>query len=254
MTSNARKFMTAGVAVAAVATAGMVAFGDRLEKPICPPARVEYALLAQTSLSDRDMAAAAAAQVGAALAERAATRCAAITTAVTTNRPEADLVTSRKQLDPGADRAPDRRPYVHDMEKVARAFVRRTFVTKLDATRATRFSPVLGTLVQLGKQYQAARIRPTTIVFISDGLALEPGPRGWIDLYRPAPSDEARRLTAFRQELEPLRGATVVILGFGANTTGPERVQHAEDALRAALEAAGVRLVVTRSLTLPDWV
>jgi len=256
MTVSSKQLTAAGITLAVAAIIAAVAFGGRLEKPICPKVRPEYALTGETSESDQALTAQAAPLVASRLAERSADTCAAITTAIATNRPEADLATERLALEPRARKASDRRPYVHDMTKNANAFLTRTFVEKAKATEPTRYSPFLNTLVQLAGQYKAARLRPTVIFYVGDGIAIESGPRGAIDFRMSVPpADERQRLSAFKNGLEPLRGATVVILGFGANSDlGPERIHHAEAALRTALGAAGVKLVVTRSVTIPDWV
>lgn len=253
--TNQMKWVTAGVVAGVVCLALAFTVGARLERPVCPKNTPEISIGAMSSTSEYAFVAKALPTIADQVASRAAESCGAIATFISTDRPEAVIDLQRVVLQPRRNKATSRVPFVHAMYKQASEFLKKTLLARFARTAPTATSPVLGTLAMIGKERRAQGLPPGTIIVATDMIAVEPGRRGKgpIDFRRRVPPrDEDQRLAAFRYGLAGLKDSHVIIVGVGADShLGPERIEHAENAITSVLTSVGAKVTIMRSVTLP---
>lgn len=157
------------------------------------------------------------------------------------------------ELKPAAKDAPNRTPWISELQQRAETWLTRHFVKPLRVAVTEPGSPVITNIVAIAMQLQAASVHRSTIIEITDGFAEETAPDGGIinfDRHDPALMTHLR---SFIPDLRTLKGGCVVLVGAGAHTQlGLHHVDEVREDIRDMLHAAGVRLVWTRSLSLPD--
>lgn len=220
--------------------------------PICPQRTSSIVLTALTSPSDIGMSKQAGRVVAEEVARRAANACATLSAAVANAHPEGDLVLTSQELKPAAAAAPNRMPWISQLQRKAEVWLTQRFLHPLRRAIAEPGSPVLTTIVAIATQLRAAGQRHSTIIEITDGFAEEKAPDGGaIDFERHDPA-LAEHLRSFIPGLRALKGGCVIFVGAGAHTRlGLRHVEEVHSELERVLYAAGVHFAWTRSLTLP---
>jgi hypothetical protein len=186
------------------------------------------------------------------VASRAANACATLSAAVAGAHPEGDLVLTSEELKPAATTAPNRDPWISQLQQKADVWLTRQFVRPLRTAVAEPGSPVLTTIVAIATQLRAAGDRHNTIIEITDGFAEEKAPDGGIIDFERRDPGLAAHLRSFVPGLRALKGGCVILVGAGAHTRlGLRHVEKVRNEIGSVLHAAGVHFAWTRSLTLP---
>lgn len=220
---------------------------------ICPARPSSIVLAALTSPSDIDISKQVGPTVSQEVAQRAASVCATLSTAVADAHPEGDLVLASTELKPTVKDAPNPTPWIAELQQKAEAWLHRRFLQPLGSSVAEPGSPVLTTIIAVGMQLRTADRHRSTIVLITDGFAVEKAPDGgFIDFERPNDPALKEHLQSFVPGLRALKGGCVMIVGAGAHTRlGLRHVDEVRDDIKNVLHAAGIKFVWTRSPQLP---
>jgi hypothetical protein len=211
-------------ACATVLIAAIIAIVGGGTQPICPPGpRPTYDLLALSSLSDLTTAQGLAPNAAHQIAERAATQCATVRTGITTDGSVANLTIASVAATPPTGTAAKRGPiiaqYEHDLNAGLRSFIKR-----LDGTKASSGSPVFGTVRRAIEDYESlsvGRNGPLIVVLLTDGLSVEKTDSGRL-VNLEAPSVNMTAVAEMTKELATTAQhaksrISVLIVGFGAN-------------------------------------
>lgn len=237
--------------VAALTWSGCAAFNT---VAICPQHNSSLVLTALTSPSDIDISKQVGPVVAHEVAQRAANSCATLSTAVADAHPESDLAMTSIELQPTVSRAPNRTPWVAELQRKGETWLAKQFLQSLHVAVAEPGSPVLTTIAAVAMQLRTAGQGGSTVIEITDGFAKERAPNGGtVDFEHPNDPALGANLHSFVHSLRGLEGGCVMIVGAGANSSlGLQRLEQARKHIDEVLDAAGIGMAWTRSPEVPE--
>ncbi len=244
------------VRVVALTFVAIVASGCALThtEPICPPGQqTSIVLVALTSQPSIESVRESAASISHQVAQRAASDCAVLSTGVADANPSSDMALNSISLLPTAKNAPDRTPWISELQARAERWLNRYFIGPLRRASPSSNSPVLNTLTSIASQEKAAGRHAGTVVEITDAVAVETAPDGaLVNLSQPTDAELAAHQQSFVPGLTALKGGCVLIVDAGAGSgLGLQRLEQARRSIDDVLDAKDIGLAWTRSQEVP---